>query len=249
MRRFNFDEFIWFILLFLLTSLWYYLISSGAVYELINISMVKYSYFALFAFTILTIFQLSKILTYPSRIDKSSKFIPLIFTLFMAVCYFSLNSFSIYNSSILSNENEVNFNYTDDYININSNYTLNQNDNINDGKATIEKTDDNNYISSYNLIDSLSSDSKYIGKTISIVGYINRNDNFPKDTFSISRDEISCCLQDLRTFSILSKENTSLNLKNGSWIKALGIIRYEDGNAYLELIELSLIKEPEKKYI
>lgn len=249
MRRFNFDEFIWFILLFLLTSLWYYLISSGTVYELINISMVKYSYFALFSFAILTIFQLSKILTFPSRIDKSGKFIPLIFTLFMAVCYFSLNSFSIYNSSILSNENEVNFNYTDDYITINSNYSLNQNDNINDTKATIEKTDDNNYISSYNLIDSLNSDSEYIGKTISIVGYINRNDNFPKDTFSISRDEISCCLQDLRTFSILSKENKSLSLKNGSWVKALGIIRYEDGNAYLELIEISLIKEPEKKYI
>lgn len=228
MRRFNLDEFIWFILLFLLTTLWGYLIFSGAIYGLVNTSMVKYSFFAFFSFAILTVFQLSKIITFPSRVDMSNKFMPLIFTLFMAVAYIALNSISANTSSLLLSEDEVIFNYTGDYISINNN----------------EDNDTN-----YSLIESLNSDSEYIGKTISLVGYIDRNNNLPENTFSISRDEISCCLQDLRTIGILSKENKPLPLENGSWVKALGIIRYENGNSYLELIELSLIKEPDKKYI
>jgi len=228
MRRFNLDEFIWFILLFLLTTLWGYLIFSGAIYGLVNTSMVKYSFFIFFSFAILTIFQLSKIITFPSRVDMSNKFMPLIFTLFMAVAYIALNSISANTSSLLLSEDEVIFNYTGDYISINNN----------------EDNDTN-----YSLIENLNSDSEYIGKTISLVGYIDRNNNLPENTFSISRDEISCCLQDLRTIGILSKENKPLPLENGSWVKALGIIRYENGNSYLELIELSLIKEPDKKYI
>ena len=227
MRRFNLDEFIWFILLFLLTALWGYLIFSGAIYGLVNASMVKYSSFAFFSFIILAIFQLSKIITFPSRVDMSNKFIPLIFTLFMAVAYIALNSISTNTSSLLLSENEVIFNYDGDYISISNN--------------------DTNY--NYTLIENLNSDSEYIGKTVSIVGYIDRNNNLPENTFSISRDEISCCLQDLRTIGILSKENKPLSIENGSWVKALGIIRYENKNAYLELIELSLIKEPDKKYI
>lgn len=230
MRRFNLDEFIWFILLFLLTTLWGYLIFSGAIYGLVNASMVKYSFFAFFAFIILTIFQLSKIITFPSRVDMSNKFIPLIFTLFMAVAYIALNSISTNTSSLLLSENEVIFNYDGDYISISNN-----------------ENNDTNY--NYSIIENLNSDSEYIGKTISIVGYIDRNNNLPENTFSISRDEISCCLQDLRTIGILSKENKPLSIENGSWVKALGIIRYENENAYLELIELSLIKEPDKKYI
>lgn len=230
MRRFNLDELIWFILLLLLTALWGYLIFSGDIYGLVNPRMVKYSYFAFVVFIILTIFQLSKIITFPSRVDISNKFIPLIFTLFMSVAYIFINSSYTFSSSLLLTEDQVNFNYTGNYISI-------END-------------------KYNLIEDLNINSEYIGKTISIVGYIDRNGHLPENTFLISRDSISCCLQDLSTSGIFSKEthfNTittpnTTNIKNGSWVKALGKIEYENGNAYLELIELTVIKEPEKKY-
>ena len=199
---------------------------------MVNPRMVKYSYFAFVIFIILTIFQLSKIITFPSRVDMSNKFIPLIFTLFMAVAYISINSSYTISSSLLLTEDQVNFNYTGNYISIEKN-------------------------NKYNLIEDLNIDSEYIGKTISIVGYIDRNGHLPENTFLISRDSISCCLQDLSTSAIFSKEthlnnstNTpnTTNIKNGSWVKALGKIEYENGNAYLELIELTVIKEPEKKY-
>ncbi|MBU3130958.1 DUF1980 domain-containing protein [Clostridium gasigenes] len=233
MRRFNLDELIWFILLLLLTSLWGYLILSGSIYGLVNPRMVKYSYFAFVIFIILTIFQLSKILTFPSRIDMSNKFIPLIFTLFMAVAYISINSSYAISSSLLLTEDQVKFNYTGNYISI----------------------DNNN--NKYHLIEDLNIDSEYIDKTISIVGYVDRNGHLPENIFLISRDTISCCLQDLSTISLFCKEthlnnstNTTntANIKNGSWVKALGKIKYENGNAYLEIIELTVIKEPEKKY-
>ncbi|MBB6713963.1 DUF1980 domain-containing protein [Clostridium gasigenes] len=232
MRRFNLDELIWFILLLLLTSLWGYLILSGSIYGLVNPRMVKYSYFAFVIFIILTIFQLSKILTFPSRIDMSNKFIPLIFTLFMAVAYISINSSYAISSSLLLTEDQVKFNYTGNYISI----------------------DNNNNNNKYHLIEDLNIDSEYIDKTISIVGYVDRNGHLPENIFLISRDTISCCLQDLSTISLFCKEthlNNSINtanIKNGSWVKALGKIKYENGNAYLEIIELTVIKEPEKKY-
>ncbi|MBU3109026.1 TIGR03943 family putative permease subunit [Clostridium gasigenes] len=233
MRRFNLDELIWFILLLLLTSLWGYLILSGSIYGLVNPRMVKYSYFSFVIFIILTIFQLSKILTFPSRIDMSNKFIPLIFTLFMAVAYISINSSYAISSSLLLTEDQVKFNYTGNYISI----------------------DNNN--NKYYLIEDLNIDSEYIDKTISIVGYIDRNGHLPENIFLISRDTISCCLQDLSTISLFCKEThlnnsttttNTANIKNGSWVKALGKIEYENGNAYLEIIELTVIKEPEKKY-
>ena len=239
MRRFNFDEFIWFILLSFLTTLWAYLILTGTLYNLVNKSMVKYSYFAFFAFLILTIFQISKIFTFPSRTDMSNKFIPLIFTLFMAVGYMALNSISVNSSTLLLREDEVLFNYTGNYISIDSNHNRN----------TLNDINTDSFPSSYTLIEELGPNSEYIGKTISIVGYIDKNDTLPKNTFLISRDEISCCLQDLRTISILSKDNKSLNIQNNSWVKALGKIRYDNGNVFLEIIEIFSIKEPEKIYI
>lgn len=229
MRRFNLDELIWFILLLLLTTLWSYLILSGDIYALVNPRMVKYNYFAVVIFAILTIFQLSKIITFPSRIDRSNKFIPLIFTLFMSVAYLALNSGYAVNSSLLLNEDEVIFNYSGDYISI-------ENDN-----------------SKHTLLKELDMTSEYIGETISIAGYIDRNENFPENTFLIARDEISCCLQDLITVGIFSKETSSnfmdtTKIETGSWVKVIGTIKYENGNPYLELIELITIQEPEKKY-
>ncbi|MGL5353323.1 MAG: DUF1980 domain-containing protein [Clostridium sp.] len=263
MKRFNFNEFIWFIILFFLTALWGYLILSGDIFDLVSTRMIKYSYFAFVIFAILTIFQISKIVSFPTRNDMSSKFIPLIFTFFMALAYIALNSTYTNSVSILLTEDQVDFYYTGNYI-------------------SIEQTGSSP--NSYNLIKELNADSPYIGKVVSIVGYVNKSANkadyengnegknevnnenstkgkLPKDSFLISRDEISCCLQDLSTISILSKETTlttnsnispnnhlSNNLENGSWVKALGIIKYENGTPYLDLLELNLIKEPEKKY-
>lgn len=260
MKRFNINELIWFIILLFLTCLWTYLLLSGDIFDLVSTRMIKYSYFALIIFIILTLFQISKIITFPTRNDMSSKFIPLIFTFFMAVAYIALNSTYTNSVSILLTEEEVDFNYTGSYISIDSLGSSQSN---------------------YNIIKELNSDSIYIGKVISIVGYVNKNENntqsnaqnnysenksyknnkLPKDSFLISRDEISCCLQDLSTISILSKETTlttnsnispnnhlSNNLESGSWVKALGIIKYENGTPYLDLLELNLIKEPEKKY-
>ncbi|MGL5087825.1 MAG: hypothetical protein ACRC68_19280 [Clostridium sp.] len=263
MKRFNVNELIWFIILLCLIALWGYLLLSGDIFDLVSTRMIKYSYFAFAVFIILTIFQISKIISFPTRKDISSKFIPLIFTFFMALAYIALNSTYTNSTSILLTEEQVDFNYTGNYISIDS----------------LGSSPNN-----YNIIKELNSDSIYIGKIISIVGYVNKNEpkpnikinnknesnsenkntktsKLPKDSFLISRDEISCCLQDLSTISILSKETTlttnsnispnnhlSNNLEDGSWVKALGIIKYENGTIYLDLLELNLIKEPEKKY-
>lgn len=227
MRRFNLDELIWFILLLLLTSLWAYLIFSGAIYGLVNPRMVKYNYFAFAFFITLTIFQTMKIFTFPCRIDMSNKFIPLIFTLFMSVAYIAINSTYTNNSSILLSESEVIFEYDKPFISIEN---------------------DNNM---HYLIKDLNIDSNYIGETISLCGYIDTNGHLDENTFLISRDEISCCLQDLNTISILCKGNkiNIKTIKNGTWVKAIGTLLIDsDGNSYLQVIELKEIKEPEKKY-
>ena len=109
MKRFNVNEFIWFIMLLFLTTLWTYLLLSGHIFDLVSTRMIKYSYFALAIFIILTIFQISKIISFPTRNDISSKFIPLIFTFFMALAYIALNSTYTNSVSILLTEDQVDF--------------------------------------------------------------------------------------------------------------------------------------------
>ena len=85
MRRFNVEEFIWLLILILLTTYIGYLMLSGEVYNYLSVKTAKNLYIVLVILPILIIVQAMKVVSFNSRVDTSLKFMPIIFTLIIGV--------------------------------------------------------------------------------------------------------------------------------------------------------------------
>jgi len=85
MRKFNVEEFIWLLILILLTTYIGYLMLSGEVYNYLSVKTAKNLYIVLVILPILIIVQAMKVVSFNSRLDTSLKFMPIIFTLIIGV--------------------------------------------------------------------------------------------------------------------------------------------------------------------
>lgn len=85
MRKFNVEEFIWLLILILLTTYIGYLMLSGEVYNYLSVKTARNLYIVLVILPILIIVQAMKVLSFNSRVDTSLKFMPIIFTLIIGV--------------------------------------------------------------------------------------------------------------------------------------------------------------------
>ncbi len=85
MRKFNVEEFIWLLILILLTTYIGYLILSGEVYNYLSVKTAKNLYIVLVILPILIIVQAMKVVSFNSRVDTSFKFMPIIFTLIIGI--------------------------------------------------------------------------------------------------------------------------------------------------------------------
>lgn len=85
MRRFNFDEFLWFLVLIVLNIWLIYLSFSGNITIYIEEEMIKYIYITVLLLSIITIFQIKNIFTPKSNFNIKIKLIPILFALFLGV--------------------------------------------------------------------------------------------------------------------------------------------------------------------
>lgn len=143
MRRFNIEEFIWLLILILLTSYIAYLMSSGNIYNYLSVKTAKNLYIALVILPIFIIVQAMKVLSFNYREDASFKFIPIILTLTIGVLLLLRSSF--YNEE--NNISSFNNIFAKDAIEINH-----------DTHHILEDLDDNG--------------EEYLGKYIIFTGFI-----------------------------------------------------------------------------
>lgn len=85
MRKFNVEEFIWLLILILLTIYIGYLMLSGDIYNYLSIKTAKNLYIACIILPILSIVQAMRVISFNSRVDSSLKFTPIVFTLVIGV--------------------------------------------------------------------------------------------------------------------------------------------------------------------
>ena len=83
MKRFNFDELLWFIVLILLDILIAYLIISNKIDFYVGKKMIKYAYFTVIMISIISVFQLTNIFTCKGSINLKIKLIPIILALML----------------------------------------------------------------------------------------------------------------------------------------------------------------------
>lgn len=85
MKKFNVDEFIWLLILILITSYISYLMISGDIYNYLSEKTTKNLYLAIFMLPLFIIVQAMKVMSFNSRRDTSMKFIPIIITLTIGI--------------------------------------------------------------------------------------------------------------------------------------------------------------------
>lgn len=218
MKKFNIDEFIWLILLSLLTLFLVYLVGSGNIFRLLSMKIVKYMYFAIGLLVMIIVVQVGKVFTFNSRKDNSNKYIPLIFTLIVGV-FLSFNTFE-----------------SDNYIENNEDkFTLDINNEI------IEITNSNYYI----ISEINENPDSYLGKKIMFTGFIYDIKSEDNLLFTLAREEIQCCAADAVLIGLESKGYKGL--KEGTWIKAIGEIKKED-NYIFDIIEYIKVSKPKEEY-
>ena len=88
MKRINYDELIWFILLVILNFLMFFLIKSDEIQNFINGRMLIFFKFSVIILVLFSICQFPKIFTIPSRMYITNKFFPLIFFVIILLLYF-----------------------------------------------------------------------------------------------------------------------------------------------------------------
>ncbi|MDV4149660.1 membrane-spanning protein [Clostridium sp. AL.422] len=115
MRKFNVEEFIWLLILILLTIYVGYLMLSGDIYNYLSIETAKSLNIVFVILPVFIIVQAMRVISFNSRVDTSLKFLPIIFTLVVGVLL--LIRGYIYND----NSNLVSFNniFANDAIEIN----------------------------------------------------------------------------------------------------------------------------------
>lgn len=215
MRRFNIDEFIWFLTLVLFTWIMIYFVVSGRVVYFININMINYFYGAICILILFSVFQIRNIFTPRVRTDISNKFLPLIFTIFICIIF-------LYVMPIMKGYkgNDI----TDNNISRDSNILSISNDN-------------------FEILNQIEFEEEfYDGKKIYMIGFIERDMSLNDNEGYLCREIISCCQKDKTKIRVKIK-GLDNGYKDGGWIKVLGTINFNDG-WYVDTLALEVMDEP-----
>lgn len=246
MKRFNINEFIWFIILIMFTSFIYYLLLSTKITMYVHPKLAKYSAFSLVVFGELTILQVFNVFTVKTRIKFKKGYILFILVLIigMLIAPGGLNSEIAEKKGIIfvsssSTENIGSHTHTKDDV-INGNLIS-----FNDG----------NYI---HYFEDLSGNlEKHIGKDIIISGFVTKDGKLNKDEFIITRLLVNCCAADSQVIGILCKTDGNKVLNNDTWVRVEGVVSFKENensrvNGKLPLIiakKVTNINKPAAPYI
>lgn len=167
MKKFNVDEFIWLLILILLTAFISYLMLSGYIYNFLSPKTAKNLYIALAILPILIIVQIFKVISFNTRKDNSISYVPIIFTLAIGVLIL-LNDFVSQEKFSIS-----------DYRFKNS-----------VANEAIEISYENHHI-----IEEISENGQeFLGKYIIFTGFVHKHNGDEK--FILAREEMNCCVAD-----------------------------------------------------
>lgn len=252
MKRFNINEFIWFIILLAFTYYTYDLIYTNNIYKFIHPKMIKYTFFSLVVFFVLTIFQIKSIFTINHTRRIKLGYIIFIIPLVLG---FTIEPKEIDSNVAAKKGLILNKKIDKKAFKAQINKESIQNVDIIE-ENRIEFTDEN---FSYMLDDVCTNIEDYKGKKIIISGFVFKENSFKENEFVVSRMLMSCCAADTQLVGLLSKWDEAKNLSNDQWIKVVGTIEetnYKDETTeeegiipYIRVENVEILETPVKQYI
>lgn len=238
MKRFNVNEFIWFVILSLFTVFIYYLISTGEIFKFIHPHLLKYTIFSFVIFGELAVFQLFNIFKVKTRVKFKKGF--LLFFIVIAVGFLSAPEGL---TPEIINKKGV--------ILVNSSNVINIGRHSHGEKETIEGDNivfnDRNYV---HYLEELGSNiGRHKGKKVIISGFVHKEDNLPENEFILSRLLMNCCAADTQVLGIMCQFDGAEKLENNSWVKIEGELSKDINYPMIKVYKTEKIKQPDNTYI
>jgi putative membrane protein len=231
-KRFNFNEFLWFIVLILLDLSIIYLVFTGKMDFYIGKKMIKYSYITIVMISIIAIFQFKNVFTSKENSNIKVKLLPIILTLILGVI--SINKQETFKHIELNKELKESNTSSIDMKSLYEHefdYNSTQNKNKTNSKDEINTNENNKkdilVINEYNPIlleDIRVNPIKYIGRKLEVHGFVCKESYLNKEQFIIGSIIMSCCAADSKIVGIIGEYDKAYDLNENEKINASGVI-------------------------
>ncbi|WP_294376179.1 TIGR03943 family putative permease subunit [uncultured Clostridium sp.] len=210
MRKFNFDEFMWFIILVFSILGLIYLVYTNKIDSYVGQKMVKYIYSAIILLFIIAVFQIKNIFTPKNSLKLKKKYIPIILALIIGCISVKVQDTFRHRqlNNVLINE------YSE---------KRNKNSEIYNKYQSSIVIDDNN-LKILEEIQKFPED--FVGKHIEMSGFVCRESYLKNNQFIVGRIIMTCCAADSKIVGILAEDDEIINLDENEWVTIRGIINY-----------------------
>ena len=215
MKKFNFDEFMWFITLILMACSFIYIIYTGKIQFYIGDKMNKYIILAIFMIAVLAIFQVRNIFTPKNNINLKVKYIPILIAL--AIGFISVKSQDSFRHRQLNNF-LINEYSEHNHVHNNDNKHIKESDY---GKF-IKIDNDNLYV----LEEIQEHPDKFIGKNLEFCGFVCKESYLKNTQFVVGRMIMTCCAADSKIVGILAEYDELIDINENEWVTIKGALDY-----------------------
>lgn len=246
MRRINVNNAVWFILLLGLSFYLFMLVITGDITSFIHPRMTIYTYFTLGILMTMAAFQGTRIFDAgKARMKKGYAVFLLPLVCGMLINPGSLNEDISRKKGVIINLNQIDLEVKDStYID----------ESVRDGVITLTESNFTRVL--YSI---WRNPDKYVGRSISVEGFIYRENAMAENQLIISRMIINCCAADTIVVGIAAEYEGKESLHENEWVRVSGTIKMmgcinpmtgEEETVPGIIVDcLKIIKKPENPYI
>ncbi|AIY85083.1 hypothetical protein U729_2432 [Clostridium baratii str. Sullivan] len=241
--RLNKRELIDLIILFFITSIFYYLIIGDNIEIFLNPRMNKYIIFAFIIFVALTINQFFNAFTINTFRDVRRG--ALVF-LVLILAFISLIYRNDLKKELVNEEINKEISYEEDNFNEIYKITERLNSENKEDKNTIVLNSDNYTRIFPNIMEN---PNEFKGKKIKTEGLAYKPKEINNNEFTIAREVMSCCVADVQIVGLMCQYDNSVDLKENEWVSVEGVMDVKDNKPVINVKEVIKLKKPKNSYI
>ncbi|GAA0858156.1 TIGR03943 family protein [Clostridium nitritogenes] len=241
--RFNKRELIDLIILFFITSIFYYLIIGDNIEIFLNPRMNKYIIFAFIIFVALTINQFFYAFTINTfRAVRRGALVFLV----LILAFISLIYRNDLKKELVNEEINKEISYEEDNFNEIYKITERLNSENKEDKNTIVLNSDNYTRIFPNIMEN---PNEFKSKKIKTEGLVYKSKEINNNEFTIAREVMSCCVADVQIVGLMCEYDNSVDLKENEWVSVEGVIDVKDNKPVINVKEVIKLEKPKNSYI
>lgn len=241
--RLNKRELIDLIILFFITSIFYYLIIGDNIEIFLNPRMNKYIIFAFIIFISLTINQFFN--AFIINTFRAVRRGALVF-LVLILAFISLIYRNDLKKELVNEEINKEISYEEDNFNEIYKVTERLNSENKEDKNTIVLNSDNYTRIFPNIMEN---PNEFKSKKIKTEGLVYKSKEINNNEFTIAREVMSCCVADVQIVGLMCEYDNSVDLKENEWVSVEGVIDVKDNKPVINVKEVVKLEKPKNSYI